>query len=70
MTYLTEPDVARRWKVDPETVRRLRLAGKLRHFRPTVSKAVRYRLEDIERYEADHMTDAHPIGMKRKGAVR
>jgi hypothetical protein len=63
--FLSERDLAARWGVDPETVRRLRLAGKLRFFRPTGEKSIRYAIADVERYEHEQTTDQVVVGMKR-----
>jgi hypothetical protein len=49
--YLTQTDVARRWRISPRSLERWRMLGE----GPTFFKiggAVRYRVEDIEAFEA------------------
>ena len=49
--FLTRNEVARRWKVSTETIKRRERAGILPVLK--LGRAARYRLEDIKRVEAE-----------------
>jgi len=66
-SFLTESQLSRRWEVSKSHVRRIRASRRLPYFQPS-PKVFRYRLEDIERYEHEHMVDAFVVGLKRRSA--
>ena len=57
--FLTTDDLARRWKMSPGGIKNLRNSGQPhpRHMKtgPGRNAPVRYRLEDVEAFEAKHM---------------
>ncbi len=63
--FLSERDLAGRWGVGKSTVQRLRAAGKLPYFRPVGTDLIRYRMVDIETFEANGYHDAVVVGIKR-----
>jgi excisionase family DNA binding protein len=54
--FLTVPELAARWSVTDRTLRRLVGQGDLPVTR--IGRSVRFRLSDVERYEADHVSNA------------
>jgi len=54
MLHLTQSDLARRWRISPRTLERWRWAGRGPAF-IRIGGSVRYRLEDIESFEAFHL---------------
>lgn len=68
MSFLTESDVAAHFDVNKSTVRRWRGAGKLPYFR--VGSVVRYRVEDVETFDANHSVDSFAVGLKAAPARR
>jgi Helix-turn-helix domain len=53
-TYLTQVELAVRWRISPRTLERWRWAGEGPRF-IKIGGLVRYRLEDIERFEAEQL---------------
>ena len=57
MQYLTTEELAKRWAVAPNTLRRWRVDGTGPGFVKLgtgIRSAVRYRIDDIEEYEKDN----------------
>jgi excisionase family DNA binding protein len=67
-TFLSERLLALRWCVSKTTVQRWRASGRLPFMR--VGDVIRYRLADVERFEADHFHDAVVVGLKRPSPIR
>jgi hypothetical protein len=53
-TYLTQVELAARWRISPRTLERWRWAGDGPRF-IKIGGLVRYRLQDIERFEAEQL---------------
>lgn len=60
--YLSERQLAARLAVGTSTVQRWRQAGRLPHFK--LGDVIRYRLTDVETFEANYFTDAVVAGFK------
>jgi excisionase family DNA binding protein len=61
--FLSERSLARRLDVGVSTVQRWRTSGRIPFVR--VGHVIRYRLVDVERFEADLFHDAVIVGLKR-----
>ena len=61
VTHLTEEELAARWRLDVQTVRLRRKSGDVPRYLPLSESAtkqtIRYRLADVEAYEADLLVD-------------
>jgi excisionase family DNA binding protein len=66
--FLTERKFAARLSVGASTIRRWRTSGRLPHFK--LGGVIRYRLADVENFEADHLQDAFVLGFKRPNPIR
>jgi DNA-binding transcriptional MerR regulator len=52
--YLTQQEVAERFRVSPSTIKNWRDQGKLDYFQPDWSSRVLYPVESVEEFEARH----------------
>ena len=52
--YLTQQEVAERFRVSPSTIKNWRDQGKLDYFQPDWSSRVLYPVESVEAFEARH----------------
>jgi excisionase family DNA binding protein len=55
-TYLTPQQVADRWQVTTMTLRRWRKEGRIKTYSTASHKAVRFKLSEIEQFEASNIT--------------
>ncbi len=66
--HLNQVELARRWNISPRTLERWRWIGEGIAYLKIGGRVV-YRLEDIERYEAEHLhgesTDSDGVGTRR-----
>jgi hypothetical protein len=63
MSFLSERALCVRWSLSRTSLLRLRKSGRLPFMK--VGDAIRYRLDDIERFEAEHYHDAVVVGLRR-----
>jgi hypothetical protein len=52
-TFLTDEQLAARWRVSPKTLRNARVAGRLLGF-VKIGRSVRYRLSEVIAFEEKH----------------
>ena len=52
-TFLTEEELAARWRISPKTLRNARVSGRLLGF-IKISHLVRYRLSEVIAFEEEH----------------
>src|SRR5512132_1212929 len=68
-TYLTQVELAVRWRISPKTLERWRWAGDGPRFLK-IGGLVRYRLEDIEGFEAEQLRQITGTQQRRHSTVR
>jgi hypothetical protein len=65
VTFLTESELAERWRVDARTVRRLRAEGRLDFMRPAPRRVV-YPIKAVELFERENLHEAHVVTLPRR----
>ena len=68
--YMTQEEVALRFRVSPSTVKNWRDAGLLEYFQPPGSTRVLYPREAIEEFERQHTKKAKVLEFKRPAEVK
>lgn len=69
MTFLTTEEVARRWKMNPGTLRNWRSADKGPKY-VQMGTSIRYHLEDIKAWELFNLTGKKTRGSKKSSRRR
>jgi len=68
--YLTQEEVAMRFRVSPSTVKNWRDAGLLTYLQPPGSTRVLYPRESVEEFERQHTKKAKVLEFKRPAEVK
>ena len=68
--YMTQQEVAERFRVSPSTIKNWRDQGKLDFFQPNWSSRVLYPAESIEDFERQHTKKAKVIEFKKPAEVK
>jgi uncharacterized protein YjcR len=68
--YMTQQEVAERFRVSPSTIKNWRDQGKLDYFQPDWSSRVLYPVESIEEFEKQHTKKAKIIEFKKPAEVK
>ena len=68
--YLTQQEVARRFRVSPSTIKNWRDQGKLDYFQPDWSSRVLYPVESIELFERQHTKKAKVIEFRKPAEIQ
>jgi hypothetical protein len=66
--FLTQAELAKRWRLTESTVKNLRDRGQLPYFRLPESTRILYPLESIEEVERQHTTQARGVVTPGKGS--
>jgi transcriptional regulator with XRE-family HTH domain len=68
--YMTQEEVARRFRVAPSTIKNWREAGLLGYFQPIGSTRVLYPIETVEEFEEQYTRRARNLEFKRPSEIK
>jgi transposase len=68
--YMTQQEVAKRFRVSPSTIKNWKDQGKLDYFQPDWSSRVLYPKESIEEFERQHTKKAKVIEFKKPAEIK
>ena len=68
--YMTQQEVAERFRVSPSTIKNWRDQGKLEYFQPDFSSRVLYPRESVERFERRYRRKAKIIEPRRPAEIK
>ena len=68
--YMTQQEVAERFRVSPSTIKNWRDQGKLDYFQPDWSARVLYPADSIEEFERQHTKKAKVIEFKKPAEIK
>ena len=68
--YMTQEEVARRFRVSPSTIKNWRDQGKLDFFQPDWSSRVLYPRESVEEFEKRYTKRAKVLDLKKYAEVK
>jgi DNA-binding transcriptional regulator YiaG len=68
--YMTQQEVAERFRVSPSTIKNWRDQGKLDYFQPDWSTRVLYPADSIEEFERQHTKKAKVIEFKKPAEIQ
>ena len=68
--YLTQEELAQRFRVSPSTIKNWRDQGKLEYFQPDCSTRVLYPIESVEEFEGRYRKRARTIEQRKPAEVK
>ena len=68
--YMTQQEVAERFRVSPSTIKNWRDQGKLDYFQPDWSARVLYPADSIQEFERQHTKKAKVIEFKKPAEIK
>ena len=70
MRYMTQEEVARRFRVSPSTIKNWRDQGKLDFFQPDWSSRVLYPKESIDEFEKKYIKKAKAVDFRKYAEIK
>jgi transcriptional regulator with XRE-family HTH domain len=68
--YMTQEEVARRFRVSPSTIKNWRDQGKLDFFQPDWSSRVLYPKESIDEFERKYIKKARAVDLRKYAEIK